>query len=164
VPKHFPDTSADRARKGCVVKVALGADHRGFPLKERLRSRLEKLGHAVVDVGSTGTGPVDYPDYAFPVAEMVSRGEVDRGILVCGSGIGMAIAANKVPGVRAALCRTVDDARMARQHNDSNVLTLSEKKIDDDDLEDLVSTWLDTPFEGGRHQRRLKKISDYEIR
>ncbi len=146
------------------MKVALGADHRGFPLKERLRPMLENLGHAVVDVGSTSDESVDYPDYAFPVAEMVSRGEVERGILVCGSGVGMSIAANKVRGVRAALCRTVEDARMTRQHNDSNVLTLSEKKYDDDDVEELVTVWLETPFEGGRHQRRRDKISAYEKR
>lgn len=131
-------------------------------MKERLLSMLGAAGHEVVDVGCSGTGSVDYPDYAVPVAEMVAGGGADRGILVCGSGIGMSIAANKVKGVRAALCRTVEDARMARRHNDSNVLTLSEKKIDDDDFEELVNVWLDTPFEGGRHQRRIDKISAYE--
>jgi ribose 5-phosphate isomerase B len=144
------------------VKIAIGSDHRGFRLKERLRERLERDGYDVIDAGSGGTDSVDYPDYAFPVAEMVSRGDADRGILICGSGIGMSIAANKVGGVRAALCRTVEDARMTRLHNDSNVLTLSEQKIDDSDTDELVTVWLETPFEGGRHQRRVDKIRDYE--
>ncbi|HER44389.1 MAG TPA: RpiB/LacA/LacB family sugar-phosphate isomerase, partial [Candidatus Eisenbacteria bacterium] len=98
----------------------------------------------------------------FPVAEMVARGDAERGILVCGSGIGMSIAANKVKGARAALCRTVDDARMTRRHNDSNVLALSAKSMDDPDIEELVKVWLETPFEGERHARRLNKIREYE--
>jgi ribose 5-phosphate isomerase B len=144
------------------VKIAVGSDHRGFPLKERLKELLADSGHEIVDVGSTGTDSVDYPDYAFPVAEKVSAGEVERGILVCASGIGMSIAANKVEGVRAALCHTIADADMARRHNDSNVLTLSERSKDDPQLEELVRVWLETPFEGDRHQRRIGKISSYE--
>jgi ribose 5-phosphate isomerase B len=146
------------------LKIAIGSDHRGFPLKEHLVAVLARGGHEVIDLGCTGTDSVDYPDYAFPVAEKVAKGEVERGILICGSGIGMSIAANKVKGVRASLCRTVDDARMTRQDNDSNVLTLSIDSLQDNDIDRLVGVWLDTPFEGGRHQRRLDKIERYEDR
>jgi RpiB/LacA/LacB family sugar-phosphate isomerase len=144
------------------MKIAVGSDHRGFPLKERLKVMLAAGGHEIIDAGCTSTLPADYPDYAFSVGEMVARGAADRGILICGSGIGMSIAANKVKGVRAALCRTVDDARMTRMHNDSNVLTLSERSLDDPALAELVTVWLTTPFDGGRHQRRVEKINAYE--
>ncbi len=144
------------------MKIAVGSDHRGCPLKARIALKLREEGHEIHDLGCEGTDPVDYPDYAIPVSEMVARGEAERGILVCGSGIGMSIAANKVKGVRAALCRTVDDARMTRMHNDSNVLALSEKSMEDPDVDELVHVWLETPFEGGRHARRVDKISDYE--
>jgi ribose 5-phosphate isomerase B len=144
------------------VKISIGSDHRGFPLKERLKGMLAAAGHEVVDAGCASTEPVDYPDYAFAVGEMVASGAADRGILICGSGIGMSIAANKVKGVRAALCRTVDDARMTRRHNDSNVLTLSARSIDDPALGELVAVWLSTPFDGGRHERRVDKIIAYE--
>jgi ribose 5-phosphate isomerase B len=146
------------------LRIAIGSDHRGFFLKERLEKTLKGDGHEVFDLGCDGKASVDYPDYAFTVAEKVSRGEVDRGILVCGSGIGMSIAANKVPGVRAALCRTVEDAVMSRQHNDSNVLALSERSMDDPAIEKLIRVWLETPFEGGRHLRRIDKIRAYEER
>jgi ribose 5-phosphate isomerase B len=146
------------------VKIAVGSDHRGFTLKQRLYHMLSEEGHEVIDVGCDTADSCDYPDFAFPVAEKVTGGEVDRGILICGSGIGMSIAANKVKGVRAALCRTVDDARMTRMHNDSNVLTLSESSMDDPGIADLVRVWLETPFEGGRHTRRLDKIRAYEDR
>ncbi|UCF06426.1 MAG: ribose 5-phosphate isomerase B [bacterium] len=144
------------------MKIAIGSDHRGFPLKEHLVAVLARGGHEVIDLGCTGTVSVDYPDYAFPVAEKVAQGEVERGILICASGIGMSIAANKVKGVRAALCRTVDDARMTRLHNDSNVLTLSVESLQDSDIDRLVEVWLETPFEGNRHQRRLDQIARYE--
>jgi len=144
------------------LKVAIGSDHRGFRLKERIKKFLLSSGYEVVDLGTEGEESVDYPDFAFPVAERVARGEVDRGILVCGSGIGMSIAANKVRGVRASLCRTVDDAVMTRRHNDSNVLALSEKSTDDPAIEELVGRWLETPFDGGRHKRRIDKIAEYE--
>ena len=144
------------------MRIALGSDHRGFPLKERLKQMLAGGGHEVFDEGCPGTESVDYPDFAFPVAERVAAGEADRGILVCGSGIGMSIAANKVKGVRAALCRTVDDARMTREHNDSNVLTLSERSMDDPEVERLVTVWLETAFQGDRHKRRIDKIHSYE--
>lgn len=125
---------------------------------------LEGLGHETVDLGTESAESADYPDFAFPVAENVASGKVERGILVCGSGIGMSIAANKVKGVRAALCRTVDDARMTRNDNDSNVLTLGEKSMEDPEIDELVRVWLETEYEGERHQRRLDKITDYENR
>jgi len=144
------------------MKIVIGSDHRGFALKERLKGMIAEAGHEVIDAGCTGTESVDYPDYAFSVGEMVARGVANRGILICASGIGMSIAANKVRGVRAALCRTVDDARMTRMHNDSNVLALSERSMTDPSLSELVAAWLATPFEGGRHQRRVDEITAYE--
>jgi ribose 5-phosphate isomerase B len=146
------------------VKVAVGSDHRGFPLKERIAKFLKREGYDVLDLGTNGTDSVDYPDFAIPVALKVAGGEVDRGILVCGSGIGMSIAANKVVGIRASLCKTVQDVRMTRLHNNSNVLALSEQSGDDPAIEDLVKVWLETSFEGGRHLRRINKIHEYESR
>ena len=146
------------------MRIAVGSDHRGFALKAHLVSALAKAGHEIVDLGPPGVEPADYPDYAFAVGEMVASGGAERGILVCGSGIGMSIAANKVRGVRAALCRTVEDARMTRRHNDSNVLALSERGLDDPRIDELVAAWLSTPFEGGRHERRVAKIREYEER
>jgi ribose 5-phosphate isomerase B len=144
------------------LKIAIGSDHRGYSLKERLKKLLGGDGHEIIDVGTAGTESVDYPDYAIAAAEKVARGEVDRGIVICGSGIGMSIAANKVSGVRAALCRTVEDASMTRRDNDSNVLALSEKSMNDEWIDDLVHAWIETEFEGGRHERRVDKITDYE--
>ena len=144
------------------MKVAIGSDHRGYKLKSRLKDLLEDRGHEVMDLGTGNEESVDYPDFAFPVSEKVAAGEADRGILICGSGIGMSIAANKVRGIRAALCRTVWDAEMTRKHNDSNVLALSEKSGEDPAVDEVVLTWINTPFEGGRHLRRINKIADYE--
>lgn len=144
------------------MKVAIGSDHRGYSLKNSIKEWLRKWDHEVVDLGTANENSVDYPDFAIPVAEKVAAGEADRGILICGSGIGMSIAANKVKGVRAALCRTVKDAEMTRRHNNSNVLALSEESGEDPDVGRLVETWMDTPFEGGRHLRRIKKIEEYE--
>jgi ribose 5-phosphate isomerase B len=146
------------------LKIAIGSDHRGFALKQHLVTMLAGEGHEVVDLGCTSADAADFPDYAFPVAEMVASGTAHRGILVCGSGIGMSIAANKVKGVRAALCRTVEDAGMTRRHNDSNVLALSERGLDNPEIDELVRVWLATPFEGGRHLRRIEKIRQYEER
>lgn len=144
------------------MKIAIGSDHRGYKLKSRISELLEERGHTLADLGAGSEDSVDYPDFAIPVAEKVAAGEADRGILICGSGIGMSIAANKVRGVRAALCRTVKDAEMTRRHNDSNVLALSAESGKDPDISELVITWIDTPFDGGRHLRRINKISDYE--
>jgi ribose 5-phosphate isomerase B len=144
------------------VKIALGADHNGIEFKKLVTGHLEESGHVVVDVGPRSTESVDYPDYAFAVAEMVASGEVDRGILICGSGVGMSMAANKVRGVRAALCLTIEGARLARAHNDANVLTLAGWQSGADDVLDIVDTFLKGEFDGGRHARRVDKIKAYE--
>ncbi len=146
------------------MKIAIGSDHKGFPLKEHLKPFLAKAGHEVIDAGCPSVESVDYPDYAFTVGEMVGGGAVDRGILICMTGIGMSIAANKVKGVRASLCRTVGDARMTRMHNDSNVLVLGVGSLEDPALHELVTEWIATPFEGGRHARRRDKIAAYELK
>ena len=145
------------------MKIAIGSDHQGYSLKERLKKILAGDGHEVVDAGTDSEDSADYPDHAFPVAEKTASGEVDRGIVICGSGIGVSIAANKVPGARAALVWTVRQAEMTRRHNDSNVLALSEDIAGgDEDVDEIVRVWLATEFEGGRHQRRVDKITDYE--
>jgi ribose 5-phosphate isomerase B len=144
------------------MKIALGNDHRGFEMKTRLVNLLERLGHEAIDFGANGSESVDYPDFTFRVAQAVSRQEVDRGILVCGTGIGMCIAANKVKGVRAALCHDNITAEMSRRHNDANVLCLSSDLLGEELMELMVKTWLDTEFEGGRHARRVEKIIQYE--
>ena len=145
------------------MRVAIGTDHAGFALKERLKRELEALGHQVVDVGTYSEAPaVDYPDFCFPVAEKVARGEADRGVVLGGSGIGEAIAANKVAGVRAAVVTSDETARLSRQHNDANVLALGGRTNALDDAARWLRIWLETPFEGGRHVPRLRKIADYE--
>jgi ribose 5-phosphate isomerase B len=145
------------------MKIAVGNDHRGVAAKQRLAALLTELSHSVLDLGATSAASSDYPDYAFLVAEAVGSGKADRGVLVCATGHGMCIAANKVCGVRAANCRDVVDAEMSRLHNDANVLCLAAELIGEDVLERLVKLWLETPFEGGRHARRLEKISKYEL-
>lgn len=144
------------------MRIAIGSDHRGFPLKERLKEMLSAQGHDIVDFGTDSAESADYPDFAIPVARKTASSEVDRGIVICGSGIGVSIAANKVVGARAALVHTVEDARVSRLHNNANVLALSEKSLDDPSLEEIVRTWLETEFEGGRHDRRIGKITGYE--
>lgn len=145
------------------MRVAIGADHAGYSLKERLKRELARLGHEVVDVGTHAPEPpVDYPDFCFPVAERVADGRADRGIVLGGSGIGEAIAANKVAGVRAAVVTSDETARLARLHNDSNVLALGARANAQDDAVRWLRMWLETPFEGGRHVARLRKITDYE--
>ena len=140
------------------MKVALGSDHGGFHLKEAIKGLLSEKGVPYTDFGTDSTASCDYPDIARLVAEAVVRGEYDRGILVCGTGIGMSITANKVRGVRAALCHDTFSARAARQHNDSSVLCLGERVIGPGLALDVVATWLGTDFEGGRHARRIAKI------
>ncbi len=146
------------------MRVAIGSDHAGFPLKERLKRELAALGHEVLDAGpSSGERPVDYPDDCFPVAEQVARGEADRGIVLGGSGIGEAIAANKVAGIRAAVVTSDETARLTRLHNDSNVLAAGGRTNPDHEaVARWLRIWLETPFEGGRHIPRLRKIHDYE--
>jgi ribose 5-phosphate isomerase B len=145
------------------VKIVLGADHNGIEFKEMLAEHLRGR-HEVVDVGPDTRESVDYPDFAFAAAEMVGAGGADRGILVCGSGVGMSMAANKVRGVRAALCLSPEAARLARAHNDANVLALAGWQIDSGDVLDIVDAFLDGEFEGGRHARRVDKIKAYENR
>ncbi len=144
------------------MRIAIGSDHRGFGLKEALKELLAELGHEWVDFGCQTEEPVDYPDIGRPVAEAVAGGEYERGILICGSGVGMSIAANKVKGVRAALCENSFTARLARRHNDANVLCLGSWCIGQGLAEDIVRVFLSEDFEGGRHARRLEKIRAIE--
>jgi ribose 5-phosphate isomerase B len=145
------------------MKIALGSDHRGFGVKQRLAAALTKLGHEVRDFGvGTGDAAADYPDFAIPVSEAVGKGDADRGILICGTGFGMCIAANKVHGVRAVTCRDGIEAEMSRRHNDANVLCMSADFLGQDVIDRMVQIWLTTDFEGGRHQRRVEKIARYE--
>lgn len=143
-------------------KIALGADHAGFPLKERVRSYLQSKGIEVEDLGVASANPADYPDFAAKVAERVAAGEADFGVLVCGTGIGMAMTANKVPGIRAAACNDTLSAHFARAHNDANILTMGGRLIDEATAQKVLDTWLATPFEGDRHQRRVDKIADID--
>ena len=144
--------------------VAVGADHGGFKLKESLKGYLRELGHEVIDCGTNSTEAVDYPDLALAVAELVSQGQAERGILVDGAGIGSCMAANKVPGVRAAMCYDQSTALNSREHNDANVLTLGAGLIGEALARQIVKTWLETPFGGGRHARRVEKIMQTERR
>ncbi len=144
------------------MKIAIGADHAGFPLKQKIKEWLTERGVEVEDEGTNSTDSVDYPDFARKVGEDVAGKKVDRGILVCGSGIGMSMAANKVPGVRAANVHTVYEAQMSREHNDANVLTLGARVVTDDEAHSILDAWLRTKFAGGRHQRRVDKIMQIE--
>ena len=144
--------------------IALGADHGGFKLKESLKAYLRELGHEVIDCGTTSTEAVDYPDFALAVGELVGQGRAARGILVDGAGIGSCMTANKVPGVRAALCYDQSSAVNSREHNDANVLTLGAGLIGEALARQIVKTWLETPFAGGRHARRVDKIMETERR
>lgn len=144
------------------MKIAIGSDHRGYDVKRRVGALLQKLGHDVIDMGPEGRDSVDYPDFAFQVARAVGERQVDRGMLIDGSGIGMCIAANKVRGVRAAPCHDSITAEMSRRHNDANVLCLSADLLGEELIERMVRIWLETEFEGGRHARRVEKIARYE--
>ncbi len=147
-----------------VMRIALGADHAGVSLKADVHALLEARGDEVVDMGALSEESVDYPDYAAKVARAVADGEADIGILTCGTGIGMAIAANKVPGIRAAPVVDLESTRLSRAHNDANVLALGARVTPADLALKIVTTFLDTPFEGGRHQRRIDKIAELERR
>ena len=144
------------------MKVAIGADHNGIEFKAMLSEHLRGNGHEVVDVGPETTDSVDYPDFAIAAAELVGSGGADRGILICGSGIGMSMAANKVLGVRAALCLNPEAATLTRQHNDANVLTLAGWQSEKGDVLEIVDNFMAAEFEGGRHARRVDKITEYE--
>ena len=142
------------------MRVALGADHAGFELKQTLRTFIEQLGHEVRDLGTDSVDSVDYPDFAKAVAELVAEGGADVGLLVCGTGLGMAIAANKVRGIRAATCSEPYSAAMARAHNDANVLTIGSRVVGQGLAEETVTRFLETGFEGGRHQGRVAKLAN----
>ena len=144
------------------MKVAAGSDHRGYEVKRRVVALLQRMGHETLDVGTSSRESVDYPDFAFQVSEAVATGQADRGILICGTGIGMCIAANKVPGVRAAPCHDCITAEMSRRHNNANVLCLSADLLGEELIDRMVRIWLDTEFHGGRHARRVEKIILYE--
>jgi ribose 5-phosphate isomerase B len=144
------------------MKVALASDHGGVYIRKEIASLLDELGIEFQDFGCEGTASCDYPDYAIPVAEKVARGEFDRGILICGTGIGMCISANKVKGIRAALCHDVFSAKMTREHNDSNILTMGERVVGPGLAREIASAWLTGEFQGGRHARRIQKITAYE--
>lgn len=144
------------------LKIIVAADHRGVALKGKVVPWLREMGHEVEDIGTNSSESVDYPPYAFRVGEAVAGGRADRGILICHSGNGVAIAANKVCGVRAAVCLNPAHADMARRHNDSNVLVLGQDYIEGGSEREILRTWLESPFDGGRHARRVGQIKDYE--
>lgn len=143
-------------------RIALAADHAGFEEKENLKSALTEMGIEFVDMGTDSSESVDYPDYALKAARAVANGEFEQGLLVCGSGTGMAIAANKVHGVRAAVAWSPDIARLAREHNNANVLSLPARFLDDNQAKEIVKAWFAADFEGGRHERRVEKITQAE--
>jgi ribose 5-phosphate isomerase B len=140
------------------MRIAIGSDHRGYATKERMKSLLVELGHEVCDCGAPSEASCDYPDYAIPACLKVAHHEADRAILMCGSGIGMTITANKVAGIRAALCHDELTAEMSRRHNDANVLCLAADLLGEELIRRMVEVWLTTPFEAGRHARRVKKM------
>ncbi|MCY7376440.1 MAG: ribose 5-phosphate isomerase B [Pyrinomonadaceae bacterium] len=144
------------------MKIVIGADHAGFEDKEKIKRQLDEMGVEYEDVGTNSAESVDYPVYAQKVAEKVASGEVERGILVCGSGNGMQIAANKVHGIRAALAWNEETARLARQHNDANVLSVPARMISFEEVSKVIKSFLEADFEGGRHARRVDEISDLE--
>jgi ribose 5-phosphate isomerase B len=144
------------------MRIAIGSDHRGYAAKKRLTVMLQQAGHEVLDMGTNSDDSCDYPDFALPVAQAISAKKVDRGILICGTGIGMCIAANKLSGVRAALCHDSITAEMSRRHNNANILCLSADLLGDELIERMAKIWLETDFEGGRHVRRLDKITRIE--
>lgn len=145
-----------------MKKILIASDHAGYDGKEAIKKTLDRMGIGYQDFGTDSEASVDYPDFAERVAEAVARGEADQGILVCGSGIGMQIAANKVPGIRAALAWNEETARLSRSHNDANILTVGGRTTPPETLEKIVQTFLTTEFDGGRHARRLEKITQLE--
>ncbi|PTL60523.1 ribose 5-phosphate isomerase B [Paraconexibacter algicola] len=144
------------------MRIAVGSDHAGFHLKEHVAATLRAAGHEVVDVGTTSPDSVDYPGFARDAAALVARGEAERGVLACGSGVGVAIVANKVGGIRAVNAHDPQEAEMSRRHNDANVVTLSGARLEPGTADEIVRTFLDTDFEGGRHARRVGQIADIE--
>lgn len=145
-----------------MIQIGLACDHGGFELKEELKAFLKSMGAEPMDLGSFNEDSVDYPDYGTLVSEKVSRGELERGILICGTGIGMSIVANKFRGVRAALVNDLYSSRLSREHNDANILVIGGRIVGKDLAKEIVRVWLETPFAGGRHKRRLEKIETLE--
>ena len=139
-------------------RIPIASDHAGFELKEKLKAALVARGFEVEDLGPASTESTDYADYAHPLAEQIERGAVKRGVLMCGTGLGMSYAANRHPNVRAAVAWTPEIAKLAREHNDANVLVLPARFVTDEQAVEILQTWLDTPFEGGRHARRIQKV------
>ncbi len=144
------------------MKIAIGSDHRGFEAKEQIKAILTQLNHEFIDFGTNDSNPVDYPDKAYAAAMAVSKKQADRGILICATGLGMSMAANKIKRVRAALCHDDLSAQISRDHNDANVLCLSGDQINEVLLRKIVEVWLNTEFSGGRHERRVRKIAAIE--
>lgn len=145
------------------MKLAIGCDHGGWELKEDILAFIKDIANIeVIDFGAANCDSVDYPDYGRKIAEAVARGSVDRGILICGTGIGMSIVANRYPGIRAALCQDIFTAKMSRLHNDANILVMGGRVVGKGLAREIVKTWLETEFEGGRHQKRLDKIREIE--
>jgi len=144
------------------MKIAVGSDHRGFEAKHLIKAIVTQLGHECIDFGTTDSNPVDYPDTAYQVAMAVSKKQADRAILACATGLGMSITANKIKGIRAALCHDELSAQISRDHNDANVLCISGDQIGEVLLRKIVEVWLSTEFSGGRHQRRVNKIAAIE--
>ena len=144
------------------MKIALGSDHAGFQFKEKIKGIIVSLGHSFEDFGTQTPDSCDYPDYAEPVARAVATGKCERGILICGTGIGMSMSANKVRGIRAALCCDAQSARLSREHNDANVLCLGAREQEFETVSEIVKIWLSTEFAGGRHENRVTKITAIE--
>lgn len=142
------------------MKIAIGSDHAGFAYKEKVRELLSGLGHDVIDFGTDSEEPVDYPLFIRPVALAVARGEAERGVVLGGSGNGEAMAANRIKGVRCALCWSATSAKLGRQHNDANVISIGQRMISEEEALEIVRVWLDTAFEGGRHQRRIQMLDE----
>ena len=145
------------------MKIAVGSDHAAYELKEAIKAKLISEGHEVIDVGCDSTESVDYPKYGHAVGRAVASGEAGRGIAVCGSGIGISIACNKVPGIRAALCTSTEMAEMCRRHNNANVVCMGARMISQELAFDIIDTWMKTEFEGGKHLRRINEIEDLDF-
>ena len=145
------------------MKIVVGSDHAAYELKEAIKEKLTKEGHEVIDVGCDSPESVDYPKYGHAVGRTVASGEAERGIAVCGSGIGISIACNKVPGIRAALCTSVEMAEMCRRHNNANVVCMGARMISQELAFDIIDTWMTTDFEGGKHLRRINEIEDLDF-
>ena len=145
------------------MKIVVGCDHAAYELKEAIKEKLINEGHEVIDVGTDSTESVDYPKYGHAVGRLVASGEAERGIAVCGSGIGISIACNKVPGIRAALCTSVEMAEMCRRHNNANVLCMGARMISQELAFDIIDKWMTTDFEGGKHERRINELEDLDF-